>query len=129
MDLEAALPQIEKAVNAALLAYLKQRFSDREFAMNSQGEITVDGLDVGLIRTEEAMSGEETVSGHWRRLKNGRWKGIEEHTRAKQMPTAMELAQLEVQQENYPNVGFSVEEVVNEFVRTLSNPESLKNYL
>ncbi len=129
MDLEAALPQIEKAVNAALLAYLKQRFSDREFAMNSQGEITVDGLDVGLIRTEEAMSGEETVSGHWRRLKNGRWKWIEEHTRAKQMPTAMELAQLEVQQENYPNVGFSVEEVVNEFVRTLSNPESLKNYL
>ena len=129
MDLEAALPQIEKAVNAALLAYLKQRFSDREFAMNSQGEITVDGLDVGLIRTEAAMSGEETVSGHWRRLKNGRWKWIEEHTRAKQMPTAMELAQLEVQQENYPNVGFSVEEVVNEFVRTLSNPESLKNYL
>jgi len=129
MDLESALPQIEKAVNAAFLAYLKQRFSDREFGMNSQGEITVDGLDVGLIRTEEAMSGEEEVAGHWRRLKNGGWKWIEGHTRAKKMPTAMELAQIEIQQENYPDVGFSVEGAVNEFIRTLSNPDSLKNYL
>ena len=121
--------RIETAVNNKLLAYLKQRVPESVFGMNPQGELTVDGLDVGLIRTEEAMYTDETVAGHWRRLKNGRWKWIEEHTRAKQMPTAMELAQLEVQQENYPNVGFSVEEVVNEFVRTLSNPESLKNYL
>ena len=124
-----AIRRIETAVNNKLLAYLKQRVPESVFGMNPQGELTVDGLDVGLIRTEEAMYTDETVAGHWRRLKNGRWKWIEEHTRAKQMPTAMELAQLEVQQEDYPNVGFSVEEVVNEFVRTLSNPESLKNYL
>jgi|10_taG_2_1085330.scaffolds.fasta_scaffold496460_1 hypothetical protein len=121
--------QIERAVNSAFLAYLKQRFPDRAFNMNGQGELTVDGIDAGLVRTEQAVSGTEEVAGHWRRLKDGGWKWISEHSRAKAMPTAMDLARIEAQEEQNPNVGFSVEEALNGFVSTLSNPSSLQNYL
>jgi len=121
--------QVERAVNSAFLAYLKQRFPDRAFNMNGQGELTVDGIDVGLMRTEQAISGTEEVEGHWRRLKNREWKWIEGHTRAKAMPTAMDLARIEAQDEQTPNLGFSVEEALNGFISTLSNPSSLENYL
>jgi hypothetical protein len=121
--------RIERAVNSAFISYLKQRFPDRDFNMNGQGELTVDGVDMGLVRTEQAISGVEEVAGHWRRLKNGGWKWVEGHTRSNPMPTAMELAEIEAKEETTPNVGFSMEEALNGFINTLSNPSSLENYL
>ena len=124
-----AIRRIETAVNNKLLAYLKQRVPESVFGMNPQGELTVDGLDVGLIRTEEAMYTDETVAGHWRRLKNGRWKWIEEHTRAKKMPTAMELAEIESQEEKSPKLGFDLDAIVQDFIQTLTMPNSLQSEL
>ena len=121
--------RVENAINKSLLSFLKARHPDRLFTINFQGDIAVDGVDVGLERVEQAAAGGEPVTGHWRRSTKGRWTWIASHARQKEMPSAMDLALIEEQEEQSPTFGFSVEETVQEFLQVVSQPNSLQRFL
>ena len=121
--------RIEDAINKSLLSFLKARHPDRLFTINFQGDIAVDGIDVGFERTETAAAGGEPVTGHWRRSTKGRWTWIASHARQKEMPSAMDLALIEEKEEESPTLGFSVEETVKEFLQVTSQPNSLQRFL
>ena len=121
--------KIEDALNNGLLSFLKGRHPDRLFTVNFQGDIVVDGIDMGLKRTEQAAAGGEPVAGHWRRSKGGKWTWITPHSKRKEMPSAMELARIEMKEESSPTLGFSVEDSVQEYLTSLQAPNSLQRFL
>jgi len=121
--------QIERAVTNFVLDFFQQQHPDRQFKMNSQGELVVDGVDVVQQKVEEAYSGGQDVSGHYRHKKGGGYTWVQSHVRQNTMPSALELAQLEAQQEDSPTIGFSVEETLQKCMDSLKQPNSLQKYL
>ena len=121
--------KIQDALNKGFESFLKAELPDLLITTNLQGDIVVDGIDVGLQRTEQAAAGGEPVAGHWRRSKGGKWTWITPHSKRKEMPSAMELAELEAKEEISPTLGFSIEEKVQKFLQTLQQPNSLQRFL
>jgi len=120
--------QIEDALNKSLLSFLKARLPDRLFTINFQGDIAVNSIDAVLERTETAAAGGQPVAGYWRRIK-GRWTWTAPHNRQTEMPSVMETALLEEKEEDSPTLGFSIQEVVQEFLQMISQPNSLQRFL
>ena len=121
--------QIEKAVHNFILDFFRQAHPGRQFKLNLQGELVVDGVDVVQQKVEEAYSGGQDVVGHYRQKKGGGYTWVQPHVRQNTMPSALELAQLDAQQEDSPTIGFSVEETLQKCMDSLKQPNSLQKYL
>jgi|TARA_R110000824_G_scaffold15892_1_gene66609 hypothetical protein len=121
--------QIESAIYQFVLDCLQQEHPDRHFKFSAQGELVVDGVDVVQQKVETAYSGGQDVTGHYRRKKGGGYTWIQSHVRQNTMPSALELAQLEAQEEESPTVGFSIEDTLQKCMEALRKPNSLQRYL
>ena len=94
-----------------------------------QGELVVNGVDVVEQKIEQAYSGGQEVSGHYRQKKGGGYTWVKSHVRQNTMPSALELVELEEQQENSPKLGFSLEDTLQKCIEALQQPNSLQKYL
>ena len=121
--------QIKSAVQNFVVAFCNHEHPGRRFHFNQQDELVVDGVDVVAQKVEEAYSGGQEVSGHYRQKKGGGYTWVQSHVRQNTMPSALELAQLEAQQEDSPTIGFSVEDTLAKCMDSLKQPNSLQKYL
>lgn len=123
------IAQIQKAVQNFMLDFFRQAHPDRHFSVNMQGELVVNGVDVVEQKIEQAYSGGQEVSGHYRQKKGGGYTWVKSHVRQNTMPSALELVELEEQQENSPTLGFSLEDTLQKCIEALKQPNSLQKYL
>ena len=121
--------QIKSAVQNFVVDFCRQEHPDRRFHFNQQEELVVDGVDVVAQKVEKAYGGGQDVSGHYRRKKGGGYTWVQSHVRQDTMPSALEIAQLEQQQEISPTVGFSIEDTLQKCMEALKPPNSLQKYL
>mgnify|MGYP003658390910 FL=1 len=121
--------QIKSAVQNFVVDFCHHEHPKRRFHFNQQDELVVDGVDVVAQKVEEAYSGGQEVSGHYRRLKGGGVTWVQSHVRQNTMPSALDLAELEEQQENSPTIGFSLEDTLQKCIAALKQPNSLQKYL
>ena len=120
--------QVKTALQNSLLDFCHQEHPGRRFHFKGD-DLVVDGVDVVENKVEEAYSGGQGVSGHYRRKKGGGYTWVQSHVRQNTMPSALEIAQLEQQQEDSPTVGFSIENTLQKWMETVKLPNSLQKYL
>jgi len=120
--------QVQTALRSSLLDFCHKEQPGRKFRWDGDN-LVVDSIDVVEQKVEEAYSGGQGVSGHYRHKKGGGYTWVQPHVRQNTMPSALELAQLEEQQESSPTVGFSIDDILQKWMETVKKPNSLQRYL
>ena len=115
---------IEDAVNQKLLAVCKEMYPDIEFRL-ANGEVSLISEDPIVSLVDSGVS-EQNVSSYYRRnKKTGEIKRVKGHSKKQSMPSALELAVAQEQQEENPLGGIDMDKLMEEFLKQLSKQDSI----
>ena len=120
MDINA---NIEQAVLQVYLEALQKTHPDKEFKIQG-GDIVVTLIDPMVSLIDTSMS-DQSVAGHYRA--DGTY--VEGYTRRGKVPTVLDIAKAMVAQDNNPTSDIDLEVSEEEFIRRVSQPNSLQNKL
>ena len=114
---------IQQRINKILLEVCQRSYPDMQFRLVN-GSLVVELEDPIVSLVDSSMS-EQQVSGHYRRNKKGEIQRVRRHSKRKSMPTAMELAVAQAQQEATPLADINPSSIWSIFTKRISKPNSI----
>ena len=114
---------IQQKANNLFLEACRKAYPDKQFRLVNGTVVTI--LEDPIVSLVDSSMTEQQVSGHYRRNKKGEIQRVRRHSKRKSMPTAMELAVAQAQQEATPLADINPSSIWSIFTKRISKPNSI----